>query len=312
MQAKNADVKFVLVMRTTRAKQVRARYASAALAEYQMRSVGQSYDEYAHEEESYEEVLAYAKDILGSRGHLLELERRLLPTYSFNKNDVIVVIGQDGLVANTLRYSRHLPVIGVNPDPARYEGTLLPFNPQRLGEAADAVTSGRARFRAVTLAQAEIAGGPTLVAANDLFIGKRDQSSARYSVAYRGQKERHSSSGIIISTPMGSTAWQRSVITGAVGIASALGGRAELRADPTPWEQRKLRFWTREPWPSVASTATLVAGELGDQETMELASEMGEGGIIFADGMQEDAVPFLAGSVITVTVAPTQAQLMVG
>ena len=39
----------------------------------------------------------------------------------------MVTLGQDGLVANTLKYLNGQPVVGVNPDPERWDGRLLPF-----------------------------------------------------------------------------------------------------------------------------------------------------------------------------------------
>ena len=40
-----------------------------------------------------------------------------------------MVVGQDGLVANVAKYSKHIPIVAVvNPDKERYDGVLLPFD----------------------------------------------------------------------------------------------------------------------------------------------------------------------------------------
>ena len=55
------------------------------------------------------------------------IERAFLPTFTFGALDVVVVLGQDGLVVNAAKYLDGQPVIALNPDPERVDGVLLPF-----------------------------------------------------------------------------------------------------------------------------------------------------------------------------------------
>jgi NAD kinase len=55
------------------------------------------------------------------------IERAVVPTYLFAPHDLIVTVGQDGLVANVAKYVGAQPVVAINPDPARFDGVLLPF-----------------------------------------------------------------------------------------------------------------------------------------------------------------------------------------
>ena len=55
------------------------------------------------------------------------VDRDFLPNFDFGRCLAVVVIGQDGLVANAAKYVGDLPIIGVNPDPTRNDGVLLPF-----------------------------------------------------------------------------------------------------------------------------------------------------------------------------------------
>lgn len=87
-----------------------------------------------------------------------ELGRSLIPTYLFAKTYIVVALGQDGLVANA-EYIGAQPLIGVNPDPARFDGVLLRFAPSTLGRALDRVIAGHATFRQVTLAEARLSDG---------------------------------------------------------------------------------------------------------------------------------------------------------
>ena len=44
-------------------------------------------------------------------------DNRNRPIVEFGPDDFVVILGQDGLVANTLKYLNGQPVVGVNPDP---------------------------------------------------------------------------------------------------------------------------------------------------------------------------------------------------
>ena len=80
------------------------------------------------------------------------LDRGLVPTYTFDRTEVVVTLGQDGLVANTAKYAGGQPIVGLNPDPARVDGVLLPFGVAAarsvVGETLRAGPgSGRSRWR---------------------------------------------------------------------------------------------------------------------------------------------------------------------
>lgn len=45
----------------------------------------------------------------------------------FGPIELILTLGQDGLVVNTAKYMNGQPIFAVNPDPARFDGVLMPF-----------------------------------------------------------------------------------------------------------------------------------------------------------------------------------------
>ena len=98
------------------------------------------------------------------------VERKFLPTFLFSERDAIVALGQDGLVANTAKYVRSLPVLGVNPDARRYDGVLLPFLPNNFEQGLIHVLENTYRSNLVTMAQATTHDGQSLLAFNDKFI----------------------------------------------------------------------------------------------------------------------------------------------
>ena len=61
-----------------------------------------------------------------SGGTLNVMLREDLSRFVFEPSDVVVAVGQDGLVANVAKYLSGQPVLGVNPDPDSYDGILVP------------------------------------------------------------------------------------------------------------------------------------------------------------------------------------------
>jgi hypothetical protein len=276
-----------------------------------MAEKGDDYSAYANEENLLQEAVANIKAVVAELGPILEIDRTLLPSISFLKDDILIAIGQDGLVANTLRYSGALPIFGVNPDTSSYEGTLLHFSVESIIPYLKS-PSAYPEHEEITLAEGELSTGAKIRAANDIFMGKGDHSSALYRITHKGQEEHHSSSGVIISTPMGATGWQRSIIEGSLRILSTVTGQSQKSVKPPPLTKAddNLRFWVREPWPSVKSQSHLVAGKVTEKSPLKITSEMGENGLIFADGMQNDAFPFPAGETLTLRPSKTKGRLV--
>lgn len=73
------------------------------------------------------------------------------------------------------------------------------------------------------MAEARMSDDQTLRAVNDLFIGPRTHTSALYELSHDGKTEFQSSSRLIVSTGLGSTAWMKSVVTASLAIAHSVG-----------------------------------------------------------------------------------------
>jgi NAD kinase len=304
--------RFIIVTRASRAQAIRRAFASESLARYRMAEVGEDYDAYGLEEKKVAEAVRRIRMVTEELGPTLELERTLLPGTPLLEHDTILTIGQDGLVANTLKYAGRRPVLGINPDPEAYEGTLLAFSPETACQFLLGKQEGF-QIKELTLAVCQLSSGVTLRAANDIFVGRRDHASALYRIGHKGREEDQSSSGIIVSTAMGASGWQRSILQGMNETRAALDhGAKRLQWKRFGWEHPSLRFWVREPWPSVRTQATLTTGKVGGTSPLEVISAMGKGGCIFSDGMQEDAVDFPAGVRAEIGPAKEKARLWAG
>ena len=302
---RRTENKIVLVVRRTRLDELIARFNTEEQARFYVEHLGADFSDYRMEDQTYKRAVRDVELRLLRLGRLQTIDRSFVPNFIFGASDTVVVLGQDGLVANVLKYLDGQRVIGVNPDPDRWEGVLLPFTPGQLDHVLPDVFANQREVRRVTMAQVTLNTGETLCGVNDLFIGPRSHTSARYTLRMGGRSEIQSSSGIIVSTGLGSTGWLRSILAGAAGIASSLSGRS-LKVDATKsfnWDADYLYFSVREPWPSKTSAAAITFGKITPDAPLALVSQMPEHGVIFSDGMESDFLQFNSGTQATVSVA---------
>ena len=305
--------KVVLVTRRTRLDDLVARFNTVSQAKFYVEHLGADFSDYLHEHEQYRASVASAVAALERVGRLQVLDRSFLPNFIFGNEDTVVVLGQDGLVANTVKYTTTQQVIGVNPDPARWEGVLLPFEVEDLEKILPEVFARRRAIKEVTMAKAELNDGQKLYAVNDLFIGVRSHTSARYTISVGNKSEQHSSSGLIVSTGLGSTGWFRSLMTGAANVASQSSGGKFTFKPPGgfAWDSNYLYFTVREPFPSKTSAATLVFGKITSKRPLKLISQTPEVGVIFSDGIESDFLAFNSGTQATIAVAEKRGHLVI-
>jgi hypothetical protein len=220
-----------------------------------------------------------------------------LDRFLFEPEDVVLAVGQDGLVANVARFLSGQVVIGFNPNAEENDGILVPHAPDHAKSLLKRAAAGEG-IRNRTMVQATLDDGTTLRALNEVFIGQPSHQSARYVLNANGQSERHSSSGVLVSSGTGCTGWARSVCR----------ERANHPDVPTPWE-RAAMFLVREAFPSRSTGCTLTSGLLAADASIHLRSEMDDG-VIFADGIEADRLHFGWGRQVTVSCAPKPLHLL--
>lgn len=302
---RQSERKIILVVRETRLANLRTRFATSRAAKFYVSRLGGDFADYENEDTAYRAALQQAQQSLAEVARVQVVDRKLLPNFIFGPEDIVVALGQDGLVANTLKYLESHPLIGVNPDPARWDGKLLPFGVTDVAKVAAETLTGQRPVRMVDMAEVQLNNGTRLFAVNDFFIGVRGHSSARYRITAGGKAENHSSSGVIVSTGLGSTGWYRSLITG----AAVISGKEVPKTD-FAWDSGELRFTVREPFPSRTTGASVVAGRVTHQVPLTLESLMGEGGVIFSDGIESDFLEFNSGTKATIFVSNRQGRLV--
>ncbi len=309
---RRTENKIVVVVRRTRLDDLIARFNTEDQARFYVEHLGADFSDYLTEDRVYKLVVRDAENILARHGRVQVVDRAFVPNFIFGPTDTVVAIGQDGLVANVLKYLDGQLLVGVNPDAKRWEGILLPFTLEDLDLVIPEVFAKKRRVADVTMAEARLNDGQSLSAVNDLFIGPRTHTSARYSIRIGERIENHSSSGIIVSTGLGSTGWLRSILAGATGVASALSGRPvkmnERKA--VEWDADYLYFSVREPWPSKTSGAEITFGKVTQRQPLVLASYMPENGVIFSDGIESDFLEFNSGTEATIAISRRKGHLV--
>lgn len=305
--------KIVLIVRETRLDELIARFNTVQQAQFYVEHLGADFGDYLEEQHRYRAAVRQTETALAAFGRTQRVERRYLGNFVFGAADIVVVLGQDGLVANTLKYLEGQHVLGVNPDASRWDGVLLPFRPDSLAKIMPEAIAGRRPLKRVTMAKATLNTGAALHAVNDLFIGPRSHVSARYTLTSGEHSERQSSSGIIVSTGMGSTGWMKSLYAGWTGAAAAFSVEPpqETLSVAFPWDADFLNFFVREPFPSRTTGVSLVAGRISAAAPMTIVSEMAENGVIFSDGIEADFLEFNAGTRATIGIAEREGLLVV-
>jgi NAD kinase len=307
------DNKIILIKRKTRLEELVARFNTVLQAKFYIEHLGGDFNDYQIEDDTYQKAVSSAEEILNNLGKVQLLNRSFLPNYIFGESDLVVVLGQDGLVANTLKYLSNQRVVGVNPDPSRWDGVLLPFQVPDLKSIVPEIFKKNRKIKEVSMAKVILNDGQTLYAVNDLFVGQRTHVSARYLIEIDGKREQQSSSGIIISTGLGSTAWLKSILTGALGIVNqAFEQKNEIHIDkPIGWDSDFLYYSVREPFVTRITGADLVFGKVYESHPLRIVSLMPENGVIFSDGIENDFLVFTSGIEAVITLAEKKGHLVV-
>ena len=87
----------------------------------------EEYDLLASEDETYQRAVSRLHQAIDFGLPVQVVDREFVPNFDFARFEVVVVIGQDGLVANAAKYVGDVPIVAVNPDPRTIDGVLLPF-----------------------------------------------------------------------------------------------------------------------------------------------------------------------------------------
>jgi NAD kinase len=288
----------VLVSRPSERDELLLRHGSLQQARFFLESRGRKLEEVLERHETLQVALHAAATAIPARWRRARVLRQELDRFLFEADDVVMAVGQDGLVANVAKYLRGQPVIGINPSTALNPGVLVRHPPQAAGDLLATFARGELRCEERTMVAARLSDGQELLALNEIYVGHVTHQSSRYRIAFGGGEERHSSSGLIVATGTGSTGWARSIAESRVAAPQLPGP-----LDP------ELVFLVREAWPSVATGNRIVGGRIAPDERLTILSEMNDGGTVFGDGIESDRLELPYGQSVALTRAEQSMRL---
>ena len=306
----------VVVTRKTALEELVERFNTRDQARFYIEHMGGRFDDYQAAHDAYHAAVEHVREAMPRRVRSQWIDRSFLPTFEFEGDEVVVVLGQDGLVVNAAKYLDDQLVVAMNPDPERVDGVLLPFSYRDASSAIERARFVRGRiWRDVTMARADLNDGQSLLAVNDLFIGQKTHASARYRLRFDGREEDQSSSGIIVSTGAGFDRVasldphrrrrdRRCVRRGRAGprparpLSLRLGGSVPGLPRPRAVHQQDLGRRAR-PRPHRAG------------KPLEIVSHMPQNGVIFSDGVEEDRLDFNSGAIARIGLADRTLRLVV-
>lgn len=289
----------VVIHRRTELDELLARHGTRAQAAFFLRSRGRESEEVEARHQAVHDALAAVSAGIPLDWRRGQVERTDLPRFLFAPEDIVVVVGQDGLVANVAKYLDGQPVLGVNPEPDRNPGVLVPHAPEQVADllAVSVAHDVAQRIEALSMVEAK-AEGQRMRALNEIYVGHASHQTARYRLtAPTGHTEHQASSGLVVSTGTGATGWTRSIWQ----------QRRSTVPLPAPGEPR-LAWFVREAWPSPATGVSLSEGSLVD-ETLTVSVES-ERLVVFGDGIEADSMPLTWGQSVEIRLADQKLRLL--
>lgn len=181
------------------------------------------------------------------------------------ESDLIITLGGDGTFVKAANLIENSFILGINASPKNSEGALTSLEIQEIHKLKEVF---KGNFEVIHRHRAKVKLNGTILeehAINEVYVGAASQfHSSRYKIKFKDMEEEHRSSGVIISTGTGSSAWFYSA-----------GGKVFNH------DEEKLGFIVREPYfGKRIFTPKILNGHIGKGDKIILESKRESGGIV--------------------------------
>ncbi len=206
--------------------------------------------------------------------------------------DLILSIGGDGTLLRAAQVAKNAAIFGINSNPRRSEGVLCSATGDDLREKLARIINGDFFIKRFTRARILFTNsGHSYNALNEIYVGSATPyHTSRYILKFGKIREEQKSSGVIVATGLGSTAWYGSISKESFGP-----------------EIEELRFAVREPYKGELLSFDLTEGSLAVKEQLSLKSKMASA-IVAIDSIIE--IPLGNEEEVKVSVSPKPAKFI--
>lgn len=237
------------------------------------------------------ETVEKVKAILNAKNPEL-IKTNEIKEENFKGKDLIITIGGDGTFIKAASFIKEQLILGINSEPEFSEGALTSIMESEIDFIKEIL---KGNFKIKKLSRIKITKDKKElkeVALNEVYIGTQNQfDTSRYEIKFKNCKEEQRSSGILIATPSGSTAWYKSA-----------GGK------PFKNETNILRFIVREPFIGRLFQPEILSGEIKNNEKLIIESKRINGGILAIDS--NTVYPFNLGEKIEIEISDKQLNII--
>ena len=222
----------------------------------------------------YRLTLENVKKVLKKNNATFRLANRdRLDKNTFERKDLVIAVGGDGTFLRAAQFVGSQVLFGVNADTKNKEGFFMSSNKKKFENDFKKIIAGKFKTRKLPRLEAFINNKKiAALALNEFFIGPRKSyHAAKYVLTVGGKGERQKSSGILVTTPMGSYAWARSCLKKALPMGS-----------------KRYQYVVREPYEgNVFKNYRLKYGVIKNWQKVIVKSEMLDG-ILIADSVGKE------------------------
>lgn len=200
--------------------------------------------------------------------------------------DIIIIVGGDGTFLKTAQYTTDAtPFFCINADPQNTEGFFSRATRKTCEAMLERVMKGKLKPRRFWRLVAKINGVEIEPCMNEYYVGQqRPYDVSRYILNVGKKSEEQKSSGVLVCTAAGSTAWCRGA-----------GGKV-VKPD-----KKLFQFIVREPYVGTLLKTKITRGILKEKELIKITAKT-DGMIIVPDAVGREH-PFPRNAVLEVSLA---------
>ncbi|MCP3686225.1 MAG: hypothetical protein GY861_26565 [bacterium] len=218
-------------------------------------------------------TLTYVRRILDKKKiKYTYIKRKHMRRKHFKRKDLIITIGGDGTFLKTSHHvSNGTLMLGVCSNPKKNVGYLLRSSRKDFEKHMGLIVQGKFKIKNLSKLETTINGKKTSYALNDVFLGsRRAYQTSRYKIRIGNKEEFQMSSGVIVSTPTGSTAWIKSA-----------GGKE------MPLHSKNFQYVVRDPYACKFTKPKMLKGLLSPKQTITIKSLIFEGVVAIDSSKKE-------------------------